>query len=96
VHGGRGELTFVDLSLTACAAALKSGKLSLVATTIDTVAERMTQRVKDCFRWVARMDRTQAGEVRISAENRFEVTADAASLVAEHDVKIDGSQIRLG
>lgn len=96
LQGLRGEASFADLSLTACVAALKAGKLSLVAATIDTVAERITQRVKDCFRWVARTDSTKAGQVNISAEHRLDLKAGDASLVARHGVKIDGDKIHLG
>lgn len=96
MQGLRGEASFADLSLTSCVAALKAGKLSLVASTLDTVAERITQRVKDCFRWVARTDSTKAGQVNISAEHRLDLKADDASLVARHGVKIDGDKIHLG
>lgn len=96
LQGVKGEALFADLSLTACCAALQAGKLSLVAATIDTVAERITQRVRDCFRWVARMDSTRAGQVSINATDRFDVSAEDASLVAECDVKIEGDKIRLG
>ena len=96
LQGVRGDASFLNFSLTASVAEAKAGKLSLVASTIETVAERITQRVRDCFRWVSRMDRTKAGQVSISAENRFDVTADSASLIAVCDVKIDADKIHLG
>jgi hypothetical protein len=96
LQGLRGEASFADLSLTACVASFKTGTLSLVAATIDTVAERITQRVKDCFRWVVRTDSTRAGQVNISAENRLDLKAGDASLVARQGVKIDGDKIHLG
>jgi hypothetical protein len=96
LQGLRGQASFAELALTACVTAVKTGKLSLVAATIDTVAERITQRVKDCFRWVARTDSTKAGQVSISAEHRLDLKAGDASLVARHGVKIDGDKIHLG
>ncbi|MGD9947349.1 MAG: DUF3540 domain-containing protein [Desulfobulbus sp.] len=96
LQGIRGEVSFAALSLSACVAAVKAGKLSLVVSTMETVAERITQRVKDCFRWVARTDSTKAGQVNISTEHRFDLKAGDASLVAKHGVKIDGDQIHLG
>lgn len=96
LQGLQGEASFAALSLTACVAALKAGKLSLVASTMDTVAERMTQRVRDCFRWVARTDSTKAGQVNISVENRLDLKAGDVSLVARQGVKIDGDKIHLG
>ncbi len=96
LQGLRGEASFADLSLTACVTAVKTGKLSLVAATMDTVAERITQRVKDCFRWVARTDSTKAGQINISAEHRLDLKAGDASLVARHGVKVDGDKIHLG
>ena len=96
LQGLRGEASFAELSLTACVATVKTGKLSLIASTVETVAERITQRAKDCFRWVARTDSTKAGQVNISAEHRLDLKAGDASLVARHGVKIDGDKIHLG
>ncbi len=96
MQGGKGDISFVNLSLTASVAEAKAGRLSLVASAIDTVCERLTQRLKDCFRRVARMDSTTAGHLRINTENRFDLKAGAASITAECEVKIDGDKIHLG
>ncbi len=96
VQGTRGEVSFAALSLTACVAAVKTGRLSLVASTVDTVAQRITQRVKDCFRQVARMDSTRAAQVHIRAENRLDLQGGDTSLLARQGVKIDGDKIHLG
>ena len=96
MQGVRGDVSFLNLSLTASVAEAKAGKLSLVAAVIDTVSERITQRVRDCFRWVARMDSTKAGQMSINTENRFDLKADAVSMNARCEVKIDGDKIHLG
>jgi hypothetical protein len=96
MQGVRGDVSFLNLSLTASVAEAKAGKLSLVASVIDTVSERITQRVRDCFRRVTRMDSTRAGQVSISTENRFDLKADAVSMIAQCEVKIDGDKIHLG
>ena len=96
LEGIRGEAAFAALSMTAGVAAIKAGKLSLVASSVETVAQRMTQRVKDCFRWVARLDSTRAGQVNISADHRLDLKGGDTSLVARQGVKIDGDKIHLG
>lgn len=96
VQGVRGDLSCMHLSLTASAAEAKIGKISLVSAVIDTISDRITQRVRDCFRRVSRMDSTAAGQVSIRTENRFDLKADAVSMVAECEVKIDGDKIHLG
>lgn len=96
LHGIQGDVSFVNLSLTASFAEAKAGRLSLVSAAIDTICDRITQRVRDCFRRVSRMDSTSAGQVSIRTENRFDLKADAVSMMAECEVKIDGDKIHLG
>ena len=96
MQGMQGDISFINLSLTASAAEAKAGKLSLLASVIDIVSDRITQRARDCFRWVSRMDSTKAGHISVRAENRFDLKADAASIVAKCEVKIDGDKIHLG
>jgi len=96
IEGVKGDLSCTYLALNASAADAKIGRLSLVSAVIDTISDRVTQRVRDCFRWVSRMDSTTAGQVRVRTENRFDLKADAVSMVAQCDVKIDGDKIHLG
>ena len=42
------------------------------------------------------MDSTTAGQVSIRTENRFDLKAEAVSMTAEREVKIDGDKIHLG
>lgn len=96
IEGVRGNLSCLHLSLNASAADAKIGKISLVSAVIDTISDRITQRVRDCFRRVSRMDSTKAGQVSIRTENRFDLQADSASIQAVAEVKIDGDKIHLG
>ena len=96
IKGVSGDVIFHSLTLVAEQARARLGRLASVARTIDTVAERMVQRLKDCYRRVDRMDETKAGHVSVRAAEFLNIKAGDASIVAENDVKIDGASIRLG
>ncbi|MBF0529302.1 MAG: DUF3540 domain-containing protein [Deltaproteobacteria bacterium] len=96
LQGVRGEATFHSFSFIADQVLGRMKRLSVVAQTIDTVAERLVQRLKDCFRRVEGMDETRAGQVNIKARELMNLRAGDASITAENDVKVDGATIRLG
>jgi hypothetical protein len=94
--GIRGSARFSSFSLVSRAAAAYAEKLTAVADVIDSVAVRLTQRARDCFRWIERVDRTKAGRIARNVEGTYAVKAGRASLLADEDVKIDGEKILLG
>ncbi len=96
VKGGVAELSLAALTLSAGITKLTTGRLSLAASVFDTVAERVTQRVRDCFRWVSGIDSTRASQVHVNVEKRMDMTAGNMAIVAEGEVKVDGEKIRLG
>lgn len=96
IKGVRGEMVMHTLNLVADRALTRVRKISVLAKTIDTVAERLVQKVTDCFRRVERMDETRAGHVSVQAGDFLNIKARDASIIAENDVKVDGSTIRLG
>jgi hypothetical protein len=94
--GTRGSARFTSFSLLCRVAGAYAEKITAVADVLDSVAGRLTQRARDCFRWVERIDQTKAGSITHIAEGRFAVKAGNASLLADKDVKIDGEKIHLG
>ncbi len=75
---------------------LDAEHVSLRATTLDTVAERIHQRVKNCFRWVEETDLLKAGDMLHSIRRLFTLRAKQAMLNGEEDVKIDAKRIHMG
>ncbi|MBI4955050.1 MAG: DUF3540 domain-containing protein [Myxococcales bacterium] len=71
-------------------------RLHTVATFIDTQAERWSQRVDRCVRFVKEMDLLRAKQVDHAVEDTLHLRARHALLSANQVVKIDGDQIQLG
>ncbi|MEI7636766.1 MAG: DUF3540 domain-containing protein [Syntrophus sp. (in: bacteria)] len=96
LKGRTGKVRFVDFSFLATTALLHLEKVSLIVEKMDSVLGRLTQRVKNSFRWVEQLDQTKAGHISHIAEERYSVRAGHANIIAKDDVKIDGSKIHLG
>jgi hypothetical protein len=88
---------FVDkLSMIGARIDAEIGKLSAVADTIDTVADRVRQRCERYYRIVKGIDHTRAGTIDMKAEGHARVHAYDTVVTADKLVKIDGSQIHVG
>lgn len=92
----RAKLLCSDLDIAAEQGVARFSRFTLTARVIDKIAERITERVRDCFRWIGRIDQTRAGEISVKSEGRLAMHGGDASITAVHDVKIDGAKIRLG
>lgn len=63
---------------------------------VDTVLERLSQRVKRSYRIVEELDLTRAKQVDIRAAETFNVRGRNTFMTAEELVKMQGEQIHLG
>jgi len=63
---------------------------------LDTVAERISQRVKRSYRFVTETDITRAKQIDLRAEDNVHVRGHNTMVAAEVLVKVDGEQIHLG
>ncbi len=68
----------------------------VVAGTIDSVVDRVSQRVKRAYRAVEEMDQLRAARVDYSAEKTMHLHAENALVSATELVKFDGEHIHLG
>jgi len=96
LSGSQGQARFTSFSLMASSFYGHGESLSAVVRTCQTVMQRVTQRVKDSFRTVERIDQTKAAVISQTASGRFSINAGHAAIVAEDDVTIDGDKIHLG
>jgi peptidoglycan hydrolase-like protein with peptidoglycan-binding domain len=71
-------------------------KVTLAAKEIDTIAERLSQRVKRAFRFVEDIDQTRAGTVDLRAEKMIGIRGENAVIAARVLAKVDGEQIHIG
>ncbi len=70
--------------------------MRLVARSFHSTLERLVQKTRDSFRWTERLDESRAGRMRQSVKGRYHLNAEAASILAKKQVKIDGDKIDLG
>ena len=72
------------------------GAIKTVASTCDSLFDRVSQRVKRSFRFVEDVDQVKAHSLHYAAETTMSLRAENAMVTAEELVKIDGGQIQLG
>jgi hypothetical protein len=91
-----GEAMFDKVKLLAAGARVELGRLSFVAEKVDTLCERLWQRVKRSYRFVEETDQLRAGSIDQHARGLLRVHSDNAVITAKHLTKIDAGQIQLG
>jgi hypothetical protein len=96
MQGVSGELGFHRLSASVQQVQARFGVVSTLAQSITSTVGRLVQKTRDSFRWTENVDETRAGRMRMQVEERLHISAQHASLLAEGQVKIDGSKIDLG
>jgi len=72
------------------------GKVALAAKELDTMADRVSQRVKRAFRFVEEIDQTRAGTIDLRAQQLVGIRGENAVISARVLAKIDGKQIHIG
>jgi len=71
-------------------------KVNVAAKELDTVADRLSQRVKRAFRFVEEIDQTRAGTVDMRAQNLVGIRGENTVISARVLAKVDGEQIHIG
>jgi hypothetical protein len=103
VLAGRVEVRAVDLKATFERATTlgkflqqQVEKVRTVSSTVDMVAERLTQTVERCYRYVGESDTLRARRVDHEATGTMRLHAANAVVTADQLVKVDGGQIHMG
>jgi len=71
-------------------------KVRSVSSTVDLVAERLTQTVERCYRFVGESDTLRAERMDYEATAALRMHAKNAVVTADSLVKLDGGQIHMG
>lgn len=90
------DLVIDQLGLMGATVQAQVQKVKVVAETIDQAADRVVQRLKRAYRFVAEMDQTRAQRIDMTAEKTLNLHAENAVVTAQELVKVDGSQIHMG
>jgi|SRR5690606_7966448 len=71
-------------------------KLRIIAGAIDTIADRVSQRLKRCYRWVEDIDQLKAGQLFYFVKNVLTLRSKHSSMTAKGEMKIDGERVHMG
>ena len=71
-------------------------RVKLVSDVIDTIAERLSQRVTRSYRFVDEMDYVRAREIDQAADKTVNIRGENTLVTAKKLVKFDGEQIHVG
>jgi hypothetical protein len=63
---------------------------------LDTVSERLVQRMKRCYRTVEDFEENTVGRLRVMIKGRLFVKSKNTAVVADETVKVNGDKILLG
>jgi len=71
-------------------------RIKLIGQACDSIFERVSQRVKRCYRWVDELDQLKAGQLNYLVKKLMSLRGKYSVLTAEEDVRIDGDKILMG
>jgi hypothetical protein len=72
------------------------GRAKVFGETVDSVLERVSQRIKRSYRIVEECDHVRAEQIDYAAKKRLSLHGENALVTAQHLAKIEGDQIHLG
>lgn len=96
IHSHEAATMFDKLTYLGKRVHLDVDQVKSFVTLFDTVAERISQRVKRSYRFVTESDITRAKQIDMRAEDNVHVRGRNTMVAAEILVKVDGEQIHLG
>ena len=74
----------------------RAGVIKLMARSLDSVIDRVHQKMKDCVRRVEGTDITKAAQITQEADQLYSLDCGYGAINADKDVKIDAEHIHLG
>lgn len=96
LHARQGGVFFDALSYAGRLVHADVERVQAVAGAIDQVVSRVSQRLKNAYRFVEGLDQQRSGQLDIRAEKSAKLRAENTIVTAEELVKVDGDQIHLG
>jgi hypothetical protein len=95
-RGKEGEMQFQHFLFSSSRSYIKMDSVLVIASKVRSQIGRITQRIRDSFRRVERIDHVRAAYLDQEADVRYSVRAGHAAIIAEQEVKIDGDKIHIG
>ncbi|WP_437321051.1 DUF3540 domain-containing protein [Sorangium sp. So ce385] len=96
LHAADAAVSVERLGIASGAVQAELGVVKIMAEAIDSLAERMFQKVKRAYRVVTEQDHLRAERIDHAARSTLTLRAEHAIVAAKELVKVDGEQIHLG
>jgi hypothetical protein len=96
MQGASGNFRFGRLMTIAHECRSQFGAVTIAAQSVSSKVGRLIQMARNCIRRVEELDDTHSGRMRVRVDERMQLQAKHANLVAQGRVKIDGEKIDLG
>lgn len=75
---------------------IKSDSTQFYSRTVESISERLVQKVKDSFKIIERLEQVNAQNIIQNIKNAFIQRSRQVNISAESDVKINGERIHIG
>jgi hypothetical protein len=96
VNSVQGEVSIQHLSFFGNFLQGQIQKIKLIGQACDSFFERVSQRVKRCYRRVEELEQLTAGQLNYRVKKLMSLRGKYSVLTAEEDVRIDGDKILMG
>jgi len=96
INSVRADVSIQNLSFFGTFLQGQIERIKLIGQACDSIFERVSQRVKRCYRWVDELDQLKAGQLNYLVKKLMSLRGKYAVLTAEEDVRIDGDKILVG
>jgi hypothetical protein len=90
-----GRVALERLEVFGAAVKAELGKVKMIASTLDTVLERFSQRAKRVYRTVSEIDQVRAHQIDYAAEGNVQMRGENTLVTAVDVVKIAAEQVHL-
>jgi hypothetical protein len=96
IRSDKARVFFDQLSYVGRKVLAQAGALKFVGGMFDTIAERISQKVKRSYKVVEEIDQVRSDQIDYRAEKNMSLKGQNALVTADELVKIEGDQIHLG
>lgn len=96
IEGSQLNFSSEEMNLFSRVARVQIERISLAAQSISSVVQRVSQKMRDCYRWVEGLDLLQAAHITRDARDLYSMRSKYTVISADEDVKVDAEHIHLG
>ncbi|VBB46662.1 conserved hypothetical protein [uncultured Desulfatiglans sp.] len=96
VHAARGKVIMERAAFLGSFLEVQAARVRLLAGILESVAERLTQKIKRSYRVIEESEHVKAGSLDYFARKWLSFKGRYTLLTAREDVKVDGERIHIG